>query len=180
MSDKPRGDASRADEFESVYREFVHDVRRYCAANVGRDEVDEVVNATFVTVWQRLHESSVQSRRAWVLGVARNHCRNKRRSAKRFASLVDQVVAARPRVERSLSEAGVSPETMSALTDAVNDLSADDRELLVLVGWLEMSPSEIAEVVGMPAGTVRVRLHRLRAWLGQRLGESDAEGGDPG
>ena len=74
---------------------------------------------------------------------------------------------------------GVSAETMSALTDAVGDLSADDRELLVLVGWLELSPTEIGEVVGMPAGTVRVRLHRLRALLSQRLENAETEGGDP-
>jgi RNA polymerase sigma-70 factor (ECF subfamily) len=165
--------ASRERAFEEVYRECLPDVRTYAAAHVGRSEVDDIVSSTFMTVWQKFEEAPPLSRRAWVIGVARNHCRNRWRSNRRFASLVDEIVLARPKLEVGLTAAGVDPGALSVVTDLIPDLEAGERELLVLTGWLELSPAEIGEVLGVPAGTVRVRLHRLRAMLAQRLTPGD-------
>ena len=64
---------SRKGEFEVLYRSMVTDVRRYVTAHVGRSEdVEDVVNATFLSVWQRLSDVPPESPQAWVLGVARN------------------------------------------------------------------------------------------------------------
>ncbi len=44
-------------------------------------------------------------------------------------------------------------------------LSEDDRELLVLIGWFELTPKEASSVMGLGDGVARVRLHRLRTVL---------------
>ncbi|WP_308072182.1 sigma factor-like helix-turn-helix DNA-binding protein [Streptomyces bambusae] len=49
-----------------------------------------------------------------------------------------------------------------------------ERELLPLVAWEQLSPTEAAAVVGIPAGTARSRLHRARARLRTALGPHDA------
>ncbi len=167
----------REGEFEGVYRDCLHEVRKYAAAHVGRDDVDDVVNATFMSVWQRFDDAPPLSRRAWVLGVARNHCRNRWRTDRRFSGLVDEIAFARPRLETKLSDERVGFEVLDNFQRAIEALSADDRELLVLSGWLELSPSEIAEVLGIQAGTVRVRLHRLRNLLTTKLGRLNVEDG---
>lgn len=163
-----------------MYRTLLGDVRKYAIAHVGRDYADDVVSATFMTVWQRFDEVPRQSARAWVLGVARNHCRNRWRSDRRFSDLVDEIIAARPKIESRLAEAGVSSETISLLTGVIPGLSAKDRELLVLIGWMDLTPAEAAEVLGATSGSVRVRWHRLRTQLGSQLAVAMNDDGKDG
>lgn len=165
--------STREMEFEELYRALLMDVRRFVAAHVGQDEVEEVVNATFASAWQRFDDMPTEARRAWIVGVARNHCRNRWRSDRRSHALVNAVAAARPRTEVALFEHRIPIEVRSALESAVAGLSFRDRELLVLTGWLEMSPAEISLVIGASAATVRVRLHRLRTRLDAELSFED-------
>jgi RNA polymerase sigma-70 factor (ECF subfamily) len=48
---------------------------------------------------------------------------------------------------------------------ALDSLSDLDRELVTLTTWEGLTPAEAARVVGLTAGTARVRLHRARARL---------------
>jgi RNA polymerase sigma-70 factor (ECF subfamily) len=41
-------------------------------------------------------------------------------------------------------------------------LSAADRDLLLLIAWAELTYEEAAQSLGVPIGTVRSRLHRIR------------------
>lgn len=45
------------------------------------------------------------------------------------------------------------------------ELSADDRELLTLIGWDELTPAEAATVLDIPPDAARSRLHRARRRL---------------
>jgi RNA polymerase sigma-70 factor (ECF subfamily) len=49
--------------------------------------------------------------------------------------------------------------------EALRSLPADDQELLALSVWQELTPTEIALVLHVRQGTVRVRLHRARRRL---------------
>jgi RNA polymerase sigma factor, sigma-70 family len=164
--------SEREGRFEAVYRECLRDVKAYAASHVGRGDVDDVVSATFMSVWQRFDEVPWPSHRAWVLGVCRNHCRNRWRTDRRFAALVDEIMLARPVTSAEDADVG-GIDAASTVAAAIGSLSVDDRELLVLSVWMELSPSEIAEVLGVPSGRVRVRLHRLRVALGRELGQRE-------
>jgi RNA polymerase sigma-70 factor (ECF subfamily) len=78
-------------------------------------------------------------------------------------------------VDARLDAAAVAP----ALRAALSQLPAAERELLLLVSWEQLSPSEAAAVVGIPAGTARSRLHRARAAMRDRLAtvRNDLTGG---
>jgi RNA polymerase sigma-70 factor (ECF subfamily) len=64
-------------------------------------------------------------------------------------------------VDQRLDAAALAPELRRALAD----LPAEERELLLLVSWEGLTPTEAAAVVGIPAGTARSRLHRARGRL---------------
>jgi RNA polymerase sigma-70 factor (ECF subfamily) len=57
----------------------------------------------------------------------------------------------------------VASAHLGDLKTALRALPPDDREVLLLVAWEELTPSEAAAVLGIPAGTARSRLHRARA-----------------
>jgi RNA polymerase sigma-70 factor (ECF subfamily) len=66
-------------------------------------------------------------------------------------------------------EAGEVLRAMGALGD-------DDRELLMLVSWEELSPTEAARVLGLSALATRSRLHRARRRLRALLEERETAG----
>jgi RNA polymerase sigma-70 factor (ECF subfamily) len=51
----------------------------------------------------------------------------------------------------------------------VDALSVDDRRLLALRYARDLSQPEVARMLGIPEGTVKVRLHRLRGRLRKEL-----------
>jgi RNA polymerase sigma factor (sigma-70 family) len=61
------------------------------------------------------------------------------------------------------------------LAQALTELRSQDREILLLHAWAELSDGEIAEALNLPIGTVKSRLHRTRARLGNRLAPSGQE-----
>lgn len=54
---------------------------------------------------------------------------------------------------------------------ALAELSEGDRRLLLARYWADMTQTEVANLLGMPDGTAKVRLHRLRARLRPTLRE---------
>jgi RNA polymerase sigma factor (sigma-70 family) len=71
------------------------------------------------------------------------------------------------------SESIRAAESQESLWEAIAGLSSLDKEILTLTAWEELTPREIAAVMGMSANVVRVRLHRARSGLRTRL---DREG----
>ena len=59
----------------------------------------------------------------------------------------------------------VNHQLRDAVIAALGRLGPEDRELILLVEWERMTPAEVAVVLGIRPGTVRVRLHRARQSL---------------
>jgi RNA polymerase sigma-70 factor (ECF subfamily) len=89
------------------------------------------------------------SRRAYLFGIARHVGLDALRRRKRLDELVEPPAAPSAREDARL-------ETMRA---AITELPASQRETLMLKLQHELSYEEIAEVLAIPVGTVRSRLH---------------------
>lgn len=70
-------------------------------------------------------------------------------------------------VDARLDAAAVAP----ALREALRDLAPEERELLLLVAWENLMPTEAAAVLSIPPGTARSRLHRARLKVIESLRE---------
>jgi RNA polymerase sigma-70 factor (ECF subfamily) len=64
------------------------------------------------------------------------------------------------------------------LRAAMGALPEADREVLLLVAWEQLTPTEAAAVVGIPAATARTRLHRARTRMRTSLEVHDPPGVD--
>ncbi|MFE2534906.1 RNA polymerase sigma factor [Streptomyces sp. NPDC059371] len=99
--------------------------------------------------------------RAWLFGVARNVLSaHWRRDAADRPDIARAVGDDDPweAVDDRLVAAAVAPR----LRELLAELPLVERELLLLVAWEQLTPSEAAGVVGIPAATARTRLHRAR------------------
>ena len=136
---------------------------------------EEVVQDALVTVWGRAARFEGRSTvRSWLYGVVRYHALNRRR--RRPLPLADNAgldeVASDDDGPEALSLAAV---TRAQLAAAIERLPGHHREIIALAFVAELSQPEIAEVLGVPVGTVKSRLHRARRDLAKLITETNHE-----
>jgi RNA polymerase sigma-70 factor (ECF subfamily) len=157
--------AFRREAFTALYRRLLPAVRGQVRLWVAADEVDEIVSSTFVTAWHKFEQITPGSEKAWLLGVARNHARNRFRSRRRSDALTEAVARLAAPPTADLYADRPDPVDFAPLLRALENLERDEQELLELSIWQELTPAEIAIVLDVRQGTVRVRLHRARRRL---------------
>jgi len=162
-------------EFGSRINELIPRLRRYARALTGdRTAADDLVQDTLERAWIKLHLwRSGSDLRAWLFTIMHNVHVNQVRSRSASATLP---------LDDELPDAPVraTQADMLEVRDidaALQQLSVDQRQVLLLVAVERMSYEETARTLGIPIGTVMSRLARGRDRLRMLLsGESGAPG----
>jgi RNA polymerase sigma factor (sigma-70 family) len=150
--------------FERLYRAHASSVRAYARRRLTSDALaDDVVSDVFLVVWRRLDEVPPQPR---LYGIARRALANRRRGEARTTAL-------RERITHERRDPVGIPDEDGRVLRALARLSEPDRELLLLVAWEGLEPSELAQALGARPETIAVRLHRARRRLTDALAAED-------
>lgn len=163
-----RGEVTAYEELVRRYQGIAHRTAYLITGEAA--EAEDAAQAGFVKAYGALGRFDLSRPfRPWLLRIVTNEARNLRRSAARRAAL--EVAAARE-PERVVSgpeaEAAVR-ERREALVAAVNELGEGDREVIAMRYFLELSEAEMADVLGVAAGTVKSRLSRALGRLRERV-----------
>jgi RNA polymerase sigma factor (sigma-70 family) len=150
------------------------EIHRYAARRLGAQLADDVAAETFLTAFRKRSSYDVTrpDARPWLYGIATHAVRDFKRAEvrrNRMLARVESDVAAEPFDERSDSRV-TAQQLAPQLAAVLAKLSAADRDLLLLVAWAELTYEETAQALGVPVGTVRSRLHRLRKKVRRALG----------
>jgi RNA polymerase sigma-70 factor (ECF subfamily) len=100
-----------------------------------------------------------RSLRPWLLQIAANKARNRRRSIGRYFNALKRTM-------RTVQMAEAGPDGRATRADAeqlwhaVRRLGAQDQEIIYLRFFLDLSVAETAEALRIAPGTVKSRLHR--------------------
>ena len=122
---------------------------------------------------RRTFDPSRGSARGWLFGVARNVlAQHLRRTGRQQDVPGVEITDPWQAVDQRLDAAALAP----ALRRALAELPVEEREVLLLVSWEQLTPAEAAAAVGIPAGTARSRLHRARGRLRDRLASTRPAG----
>ena len=159
----------RAARFEDLFRRTRIDLLRYLTRRArSPEEAADLLAETYLVAWRRLEAipAGVEAR-LWLFGVARNLLK-KGTSRTRTAELLVERLAIELRAARQVGE-GATEDRTHLVRAALAQLGELDREILMLTAWEGLAPGQIADVIGMSANRVRVRLHRARAKLGREL-----------
>ena len=164
---------TREARFHALFEEHYRAVARFVRMRGhGSADADDLIAGTFEVAWRQM-DKVPEGREAlpWLLGVARNLSRNARRKSQREASFVNELSTATvPWAEMPSEDRAASAEVMGALVQ----LRPVDRDLILLVAWDELTPSEAGQVLGLRPVTARSRLHRARQSLRALIDDSTA------
>lgn len=143
---------------------------------VGPAATDDVVSEVFTAVWRRIDRVDPEAERAWIYGVARNLIKNQWRSRRRQQRLTNRVSWMKGDVPPQPDAITVRNAERTEVLAAVRNLSAKDREILMLSGWDELSGPEIAQVLGISKAAAQQRLHRAKRRLADEVNRLRREG----
>lgn len=167
--------AGRAEEgFERLVPAYRRRVFGLAFSVLGdRAAADDVSQEVFVKLWQALPRYDGRARLStWIYAITRNAAISALRSRRYAVSMSDPAVF--DEVEGREAAPGPGHDD-AALWRAVDALPDKQRQATVLYYQDECSVDEVAEMMGLPANTVKTHLHRARAALAAALGQNGLE-----
>lgn len=156
--------------FDELYRRYEGPlfgfINRYLADPA---EAEELFQEAFLAVLrQRSEARALVSFRAWIYRVARNLCLNRLRSQGRAARALDTVAHSPPEEGDGPESSLVRADAAAALERAVSQLPEHLAELYALRAR-GMSYEGVAEVLGIPVGTVKSRMSSMLRSLREEM-----------
>lgn len=154
--------ASKDALFKEIFDKNSGKVFRLCYGYTGdNDSANDLMQETFVKVWQNLDKFRNQSLiSTWIYRIAVNTCLSYLRVEKRQAKdeLTDNII------ENKQEEISDKNEQVSLLYKCISQLEENERILITMV-LDEIPYHEIAQVSGISEGNLRVKIHRIKQKL---------------
>lgn len=161
--------AARFDELYDRYHRLTlgYFLRRLDDREAAHDAAADV----FVVLWRRIDSvPEGDGERPWVYGVCRNVLANHERAKRRRFRLSAKASSLAAGVSGSDTESRVLTRSeQEDLRFALSHLKPDDREVLRLAAWEQLSHAEIGKVFGVSAHAVDQRIHRASRRLAEQM-----------
>jgi RNA polymerase sigma-70 factor (ECF subfamily) len=157
-----RAQRGEVDAYGALVRRYQHDARRVAAAIAGLDHADDAAQEAFVRAYKALAGFRTGAPfRPWLLAIVGNVTRNEYRSTKRWLRRTEQAADARIGLAApSAEDTALADHRRRDLRNALDALPARYRDVVVCRYLLDLSEQETANVLAIPAGTVKSRLSR--------------------
>jgi RNA polymerase sigma-70 factor (ECF subfamily) len=164
--------------FEYLQREYYRKMVAYASTfprinGAEREDIahDALVHAYFA----RGKYDPARPLNAWLYTVARNYILDLLRARGPDTVPYDDAFDPAPDDQPdSLDDPDTDAELVRVVRREIGRLDERDKRIAMLVFYEEMSCADAARALGLPAGTVRWRIHEIRQRLAKKLGEREA------
>jgi RNA polymerase sigma factor (sigma-70 family) len=165
-ADAGSGEGNRDERFDACFEAHFEEIFAFARRRTENlADAEDLAAETFAVAWRRA-QSIPDPSLPWLYGVANGVLRNQRRSSRRRWRLLLKLDA-EPTVFAPDPAEYVGEMAVAAAAFA--RLSESHREVLRLVAWEGLDPSEAATALGCSASAFRVRLHRARQEMAKQL-----------
>lgn len=167
-------DDGRKERFRTLYlsarpRVLAYALRRAATAQDAADVVAE----TFAIAWRRLDDvPEGDDALLWLYVTARHVLANEARRAQTRSNLVARIGSVLADQETTVRP--IDEGAMIAIA-ALRALSDEDREVLMLAAWEGLDSFAIGRVLGCSPTAARIRLHRARRRLAEKVADLSGE-----
>jgi RNA polymerase sigma-70 factor (ECF subfamily) len=168
-------------DFQSVYDSFHPRINRYLSRLVGQNEADDLTQEVFVKVSRSLSDFRGDAKLStWVYRIATNVAmdRLRRPSIQQEASKASVSEEGKTFEDRdlwtgekkpSLDRQIIREEMSECVHEYIDELPGNYRAVVLLSEVEGLKNQEIADVLGISLDTVKIRLHRGRSKLKEKL-----------
>ena len=164
-------------ELETCIRDYGRDVYSFCCQLAGsRQEADDLYQDTFLKLLEVQNRVDIRENpKGYLLSVAVNLWRNRQRRFARRQRIagpqysLEDLTAEIADDAQTVEEQMISREETRLVREAVAELPEKYRLPVLLFYMEELRLSEIADVLDIPEGTVKSRLHKAKKLLEQKL-----------
>jgi RNA polymerase sigma-70 factor (ECF subfamily) len=157
--------------FDRLVRRWTPKLMRFSVRKLGSPNfAGDIVQETWMAAikgLRRLDDASLFP--AWLYRIAHRKCVDAIRDIQRRRRLIARVQA-EPETRLDSVNHSMTCDRMG-VTDAIQQLTEEQRDVVQLFYSEELSVADIALVLGVPSGTVKSRLHHARESLKKQLGE---------
>ncbi len=153
-----QGDAA---SWESIVETYQQPIFRLAYLLLGdADDAEDVAQETFIHAYKGLARFDAERPlRPWLMRITTHLAYNWQRSSKRYLLALQRLLRSELIAEAVRPPPGQNPDD-AELWAAVRKLSPADQQVIYLRYFLDVPEMEAAEVLGVPVGTVKSRLHR--------------------
>jgi RNA polymerase sigma-70 factor (ECF subfamily) len=157
--------AGEQDAFVEVVRRHEAAVAGYLSRRAGREVAEDLLGEVWVAALasRASYDRSYPDAGPWLFGVAHNTLRRHWRSRPAEEPVADVTAMAPGWDPWAAVDRRVDVE--SVLRDALAVLRPQQREILTLVAWEDLTVADAGRALGMPPGTARRYLHEARIAL---------------
>ncbi len=144
-------------DFEELLQGCFPALDRYVKFRVGTREAEDLVQEICLSAYRNFGQLKARSAfKSWILSIARNKCNDHFRATRLDTVSIEEV----SELELVYGRHGLMVQ--SVVQDVMQGMSRQDREMLELYFWQELTQQEIASKLGIPLGTVKSRLHHAK------------------
>ena len=151
--------------FEELLQAELPALERFVKFRIGSArDAEDVLQETCLAAWRNYGSLRDQSSfKPWLLGIARNKCKDYfREQARRMDLPLEEL-------SEAVLAVGLRGRTVkSAVRDTLEQLGGTDQQILYLAYFRDLPQAEIAERLQIPLGTVKSRLHKARSRFRER------------
>jgi RNA polymerase sigma factor (sigma-70 family) len=171
--------ASRQDPeaFEELFGRYWPALHAFCCSRAGAAGED-VAAETFRVAFDKRgrYDLGQPDGRAWLYGIAIRLLQHHFRHGRRQAAAIERSGRLLPHPERGGAASDLERRLLGPeVAAAVDGLSDEERDALLLWAWADLQYSEIAQALDVPLGTVRSRLNRARQRVRDYLHERNPD-----
>ncbi len=153
--------------FEDFHRQRARHALHYARAILGSDSAEDVCQEAWLRAWRAWGSAQPDNLDGWLFTIVRNCCIDRLRSSRPATAVKEADLAPAPPPE----DAVLTALELASAWVLLQQLPPPLREVLWLREVMDLSYAEMADIQGVPLGTVMSRLHAARKRASRLLGK---------
>lgn len=160
--------------FTALVEAYQSPIYNLCYRMLGEaGEAEDAAQETFLRAYSQLASYDAgRSFKTWLFSIANHHCIDRLRKRRLTWLSLDDDLPPHPALQEQApgpEEASVRREQTEMMQALLAKLPPDDRAVVVLRYWYDLSYEEMAEATHTTVSAVKSRLHRARGHLGEHM-----------
>jgi RNA polymerase sigma-70 factor (ECF subfamily) len=176
------GDEAAFTPLVETYQTAIYNLCYRMLGDAG--EAEDAAQETFLRAYAQLHSyDSSRSFKTWLFSIASHHCIDRLRKRRLiWLSIDDEALHPHPALRERTpgpEEQSMRREQSEAVQALLARLAPEDRKVIVMRYWYDLSYEEIAQTTGTTVSAVKSRLHRARGFIAEMMKSAQAESKAP-